>query len=143
ALVRGVGQQTTLFADVGAGRLRAGVGPLEQGPRAFWATTDGGTVVSFDGRVFSIHEPRTALLELTPLFGSSAADIWAMGRRPDRTVALFHWDGSEWTSQPSAPYARLAGWSFGPTNALAIQLDWPTMQTWTWDGTSWAPGGWP
>ena len=138
SLVRGVGDQTAVVADVGAESLQAGAGT---GVESFWAVAGrGNLILSFDGNSFTSQRPVRRIHDAQALFGSSATDIWALCFGG---TALCHWDGTDWTTMPSGPTGGLVGWAFSKTDAFLIRQSWPTQETWTWDGTSWTPGGWP
>src|SRR5258706_5608994 len=118
------------------------------GPGDVWAVGGAGTIVHWDGTLWSLAGSGTTAY-LFSVWGSGGGDVWAAGAGG----TIVHWDGVRWTATPSGTRIDIAGlWGSGPDdvwavgNTYAADVATPGTQTIThqpglvlhWDGRSWS-----
>jgi hypothetical protein len=92
-----------------------------------WFVGDGGTFLEFDGQSWSANP--LAARGAKRLWGTSARDVWAVGRE------FLHWDGNFWqvVARPGSDEA-LALWGSGSADTWATGTNGLLLH---WDGAAW------
>lgn len=73
----------------------------------------------------------TATAELNAVWGSSAADIWAVGA----AGALAHWTGASWANASGSTASLNGVWGSGSSDIWAVGASGTLLH---WNGSSWA-----
>jgi hypothetical protein len=104
-----------------------------------WAAGDMGTIVHFDGSVWSLV-PSGVTENLTCLTGTGANDVWATGDGG----SVLHWDGTAWRVASNVPETALLGvWAASPDDVWTVGIDFNgdglggSGYVRHWTGTSW------
>jgi photosystem II stability/assembly factor-like uncharacterized protein len=113
-------------------------GMWESGPNDVWAVGDAGTIVHWNGSVWSTM-PGVATQSLLAVWGSGPNDVWAVGHDPLSSVSVtLRWDGAVWASipVPSGSLEPLHGvWGSGPKDLWAVGQGGTILR---WDGKTWS-----
>lgn len=96
----------------------------------FWAVGDAGTILHFDGQIWSLSA-NLPEVSLYGIWGSSDFDIWTVGSGG----AIYHYDGRSWMAIPSGVRTTLHGiWGFSSTDIWAVGEAGVALH---FDGTTW------
>lgn len=116
-----------------------GSGPADVWIAGYRATALTGVLLHWNGSAWSTDQGG-ARPPMFALWGSTAADVWAMGDQG----TILHGNGIGWIATPSGTSATFNGiWGSGPSDVWAIESP-GTMRH--WDGSAWStrvlvPGG--
>jgi Divergent InlB B-repeat domain len=101
-----------------------------------WVLMQSGAILRYDGGCWeTLADPKAnTSLQNHVTFGSSSADIWALGSES------WHWDGLEWSrvSFPAEMQNRQGGWSNGPADAFVFAVDDAQTKAFHWNGQGWS-----
>ena len=116
-------------------------------PNDGWVVGERGTALHWDGEVWRVT-PTGTLAQLTSVWGTGPADVWASG--PD---ALLHFDGTQWLPSPAGPKGLWTSHGWAATQTAIYQLadgKWQLryhlqrnvllLSIWADDRTVWAVG---
>jgi hypothetical protein len=105
-----------------------------------WVLMASGAILRFDGGCWStLNGPQPDLWLANHLtFGSSSADIWALG-----SSSRLHWDGKSWSPARLPPGVQQlqGGWSNGPGDAFVFAVDDAGTRIFHWNGQEWSLHG--
>jgi hypothetical protein len=97
-----------------------------------WAVGHGGTIVHWDGRVWS-YSSRGTLDIFVDVWGSGPEDIWVVGV----SGVILHGDGKQWSPATSGTKEHLAGvWGSGKDAVWVVGENGTILR---WNGRHWAP----
>ncbi len=103
------------------------------GPTEMFAVGKNGTILSHDGRAWTLDDPITGFT-LNEAWASGPDDRFAVGN----SGTILHDDGTGWTVMTSGTYADLFDvWGSGPTDVYASGASPAGLLH--YDGTSWSP----
>jgi hypothetical protein len=102
-----------------------------------WVVMDTGAILRYDGGCWdTIAVPELGFLGYHRAFGSSSADIWALGSES------WHWDGERWSRvgfPAGVSGANLwGGWSNGPGDTFIFTIDDAGTRAFHWNGKEWS-----
>jgi hypothetical protein len=96
-----------------------------------WAVGAGGTVLKWDGKVWTPQENRSTD-NLYSVWGSDANNVWAVGTGG----TVLKWDGSGWLSNPKKTSQTLRGvWGSDNKHVWAVGYGGTILN---WNGEAWA-----
>ncbi len=86
--------------------------------------------------VWMIDTIYTPFSNLTKIWGTSPADVWAISSGGDNDKKIFHFDGDKWTNDPNAiPYQPNSIFGFSTSNVWICGGD---GKVWHFDGNGWS-----
>ncbi len=101
------------------------------GPGDIYAVGNSGTIVHYDGTVWSATDSGSAET-LYGVWGNGPGDIYAVGS----SGAIVHYDGAEWSTMESGSASVLSGvWGSGPDDVYAVGYSGTIVH---YDGTEWS-----
>jgi hypothetical protein len=84
-------------------------------PTAVFVVGDGGTILRFDGQAWTAAAiPSGSASGLAGVWGSSAADVYAVGSNAAGQGVILHFDGAAWSLAYSSPAPLRSVWGSGP-----------------------------
>ncbi|WP_257450390.1 hypothetical protein [Archangium lipolyticum] len=119
------------------------------GARDVWAVGTAGVILHFDGQAWQYAEipeapfcspdpmhpgDQRCMGNLSALWGSSATDVWAVGRSDNAKGVVSHWDGTRWSHTVLEDVSRFENvWGSSAKDVWASSLG----KLLHWDGAAW------